>query len=70
MEKEVEENEYLEEMWTLEDLAEKKARIYARLLLHTEFAKKMEALACSHEEKKAKIEKLLLGESKKGRKGE
>ena len=60
-----EEEKYLKELIALEDLAEKKARIYARLLVEPPLAKAMEELALRHEERKERIELLLYGKSKK-----
>ena len=60
-----EEEKYLKELIALEDLAGKKARIYARLLVEPPLAKAMEELALRHEERKERIELLLYGKSKK-----
>ena len=63
------ENEYLKELMELEDLAEKKTRIYARLFVEPALAKEMELLSAEHEKHKTKIEQLFYGESrKKGKK--
>ncbi len=63
------ENEYLERLLALEDLAEKKTKIYSRLLMDVSLAKKMEELSARHADRKASIEKLLYGESQKKTKG-
>ena len=60
-----EEEKYLKELIALEDLAGKKARIYARLLVEPTLAKAMEELALHHEDRKERIEFLLYGKSKK-----
>ncbi len=59
------EDETLEYLIELEDLAEKKAKIYSRLLMDTALAKKMEALSARHAERKSRIEALLFGETAK-----
>ena len=61
------EEEYLKELMELEDLAEKKARIYSRLLMEPTLAKEMENLSKGHAERKERIEVLLYGKSKKKR---
>ncbi len=58
------ENEFLEKLIELEDLAQKKANIYGRLLLDVSLAKEMEGLAARHEDRKARLECLLYGKSK------
>ena len=60
-----EEEKYLKELMELEDLAEKKARIYARLLVEPPLAKAMEELALRHEERKERLHFLLYGKRKK-----
>ena len=60
-----EEEKYLKELMELEALAEKKARIYARLLVEPPLAKKMEELALRHEERKERLRLLLYEKSKK-----
>lgn len=59
------EEKYLKELMDLEDLAEKKARIYSRLLTEPSLAKEMENLSKRHEERKERIELLLYGKNKK-----
>lgn len=59
------EEKYLKELMELEDLAEKKARIYSRLLVEPALAKEMESLSVRHEKRKETIERLLYGKNKK-----
>ena len=59
------ENEYLKNLIELEDLAEKKTKIYARLLIEPALAKAMEELALHHEKRKETIERLLYGKDAK-----
>ncbi len=61
------EKKRLQELLTLEDLAEKKAKIYSRLLMDVAKAQDMEALSARHAERKAEIEKLLFGNEKKAK---
>ena len=51
----------MEKLKRLEDLAEKKTRIFSRLLMDAALAQDMEKLALSHEERKQAV-CLLLGE--------
>ena len=60
-----EEEKYLQELMELEDLAEKKARVYSRLLVEPHLAKEMERLASQHEKRKERIALLLYGGSPK-----
>ncbi len=60
MEKKTEQAQ-LEELILLEALAEKKAKIYSRLLMDPHLAKKMEGLSLRHAERKESLEKLLYG---------
>ena len=46
---------------SLEDLLEKKTKIYARLLTEVSMAQNMEKLALRHEQRKECIEKLIYG---------
>ena len=59
------EEKYLKELMELEDLAEKKAKIYSRLLVEPSLAKEMESLSTRHKERKERIELLLYGKNKK-----
>ena len=54
-------------MLQLEDLAEKKAKIYSRLLMDVEKAQEMEGLAARHAARKIEIEKMLFGDEKKAK---
>ncbi len=56
-----EETKYLENLIAVEDLAEKKTKIYARLLMDSGLAGEMEALSARHAERKKSLEKLLYG---------
>ena len=53
-----------------EDLAEKKARIFSRLLTDVALAKQMEELACRHERRKSVLLGLLGEKVKQGEKNE
>lgn len=64
------EREFLSILYGLEDLAEKKIKIYSRLLTDTEIAKQMEELALRHEKRKIALESLAFGKSKKKEVGE
>ncbi len=60
MDKELkEETKYLENLIAMEDLAEKKTKIYARLLIDSALAGEMEGLSIRHAERKKILEKLL-----------
>lgn len=59
----------LRDLLSMLNIAEKKARIYSRLLTEVSLAKGMEKLACSQEEQK-NILQTLLGEKKKKTRGE
>ncbi len=69
MEKKDAENEFLQELMELEDLAEKKAKIYARLLIDPALAGKMEELSLRHAKRKERLCALLYGENKTQKKG-
>ena len=57
----------LKNVITLEDLAEKKAKIYARLLIDPAIAQDLERISKRHQERKAKLENLLYAsKDKKG----
>lgn len=56
-----EENRRLEKLIELEDLAEKKTKIYSRLLTDVALAKEMEALSLRHGKRRESLEKLLYG---------
>ena len=59
------EKEALEKMLQLEDLAEKKSKIYARLLTDVHFAQEMNSLSLRHEKRKEILVKLSRGKSEK-----
>ncbi len=59
--KQMTEYEALRVLARMEDLAEKKAKIYSRLLTDADLAKTMETLSVRHEERKERL-LLLLGE--------
>ncbi len=65
MEQRREEQEYLQQMLEMEDLAKKKANVYARLLIEPSLAKKMEELALRHEERKTSLQQLIYGKGEK-----
>lgn len=51
----------VQELITLEDLAEKKTKIYSRLLMDTALAKDMETLSNRHKDRKQALCTLLSG---------
>jgi len=59
------ENEYLKNLMEMEDLAEKKTKIYSRLLIEPSLAMEMEELSKRHLKRKESIERLLYGKNKK-----
>lgn len=56
------EKELLSALLQAEDLAEKKTRVYSRLLTEISLAKKMEELANRHAERKQSLQALISGE--------
>ncbi len=56
------EKELLSALMRAEDLAEKKTRVYSRLLTEISLAKKMEELANRHAERKKNLQALISGE--------
>ena len=60
---------FLKRLIELEDLVEKKTKIYSRLLTDVALAKEMEALSLRHEKRKERIVKLTCKESKTSAKG-
>lgn len=62
------EKKCLQELLLLEDLAEKKAKIYSRLLMDVDKAKKMEELSSRHADRKKEVERLLFGKAEKDKK--
>ena len=59
------EKEALKLLMGVEDLAEKKIKIFSRLLMDTSLATDMEKLSVRHENRKEKLEKLIFGKAKK-----
>ena len=53
-----------------EDLAEKKTRIYSRLLTEQALAKEMEELSARHTVRRERLEKLAFGKVKKEKMGQ
>jgi len=59
-----EEKTFLLKLAGLEDLAEKKTKIYSRLLTDTALAEEMEGLSLRHEKRKETLKSLITGEPK------
>ncbi len=59
------EKEALKLLMGVEDLAEKKIKIFSRLLMDAALAGDMEKLSLRHEQRKEKLEKLIFGKAKK-----
>ncbi len=59
------EKEILKKLLKLEDLAEKKSKIYARLLTDMGLAEEMSALSLRHEKRKEALTELAFGKTKK-----
>lgn len=55
------EEQGLENLLTLEDFAEKKTRIYSRLLMDAAIAEKLEEIAQRHKKRKEILSKLVFG---------
>lgn len=64
-EKTARETELLKTLSSLEDLAEKKTKIYSRLLTEPSLAQEMESLSSRHKARKELLEKLAFGECPK-----
>ena len=65
-----EENRAMEKLMEVEDLAEKKVKIYSRLLTDAALAEDMKSLAQRHEKRKEELFKLAFGKKvKKEKKG-
>lgn len=62
------EKKWLQELCQMEDLAEKKTKIYSRLLTDVQKAQDMEALSAKHQKARQELEKLLYGEPLKNKK--
>ena len=58
-------NEYLKNLIEIEDLAEKKTKIYSRLFIEPALANAMEELSSRHKNRKERIEGLLYGKGEK-----
>lgn len=54
----------LQSLISLEDLMEKKTKIYSRLLMDVALAKEMEGLSLRHQSRKTELERLLYGKAK------
>jgi hypothetical protein len=67
---EQEEKKLLSALYALEDLAEKKTKIYSRLLIDTALAKEMEELSMRHARRKKTLELLATGKCKNAKKEE
>ena len=63
-EKKSQETTVLQTLISIEDLLEKKTKIYSRLLMDVALAKEMEELSLHHQTRKAELETLLYGKSK------
>lgn len=64
------EKEFLLALAQVEDLAEKKSKIYSRLLTDAALAEDMEQLAARHAERKKTLESLAFGSAPKEREEE
>ena len=60
----------LEGLAQLEDLAEKKTKIYSRILMEASLAQSMEALSLRHEKRKEKLLGLVFGKPAKKKNGQ
>ena len=61
----MEDEKFLQLLQDMEDLLSKKAKIYSRLLTDVALAKSMEARANASDERRARMEKLLHGDTPK-----
>ena len=64
------ETQLLTTLAEIEDLAEKKTKIYSRLLTEQVLAKEMEELSARHTLRKQQLERLAFGRAKKQEKGQ
>lgn len=64
------ETELIRTLAEVEDLAEKKAKIYSRLLTEQTLAEEMKKLSARHAERRARLEALAFGKAKKADKGQ
>lgn len=55
------EEKTLRELCLMEEIAEKKVNVYARLLIEPTLSKEMEDLALRHQERRSALERLLYG---------
>lgn len=62
------EEKILQELCRMEDLAEKKTKIYSRLLTDTDKAQDMETLSAQHKNAREKMETMLYGKPLKKKK--
>ncbi|MBE7068201.1 MAG: hypothetical protein E7381_02760 [Clostridiales bacterium] len=63
------EEQALESLLSLEDLAEKKMKIFSRILMDASVAKDMESLSLRHEHRKEELA-VLLGKKRKSKKSD
>ncbi|MBQ7880064.1 MAG: hypothetical protein IJ317_05390 [Clostridia bacterium] len=63
MQRNGEKDEVLQTLISVEDLAEKKTKIYSRLLTDATLAKDMEELALRHSKRKQALQRLLNGKT-------
>ncbi len=70
MQEKDEETKRLKQLIALEDLAEKKTKIYSRLLTEIALAKEMESLSLRHGKRRESLEKLLYGKPVKKKNGQ
>lgn len=63
------EEQALESLLSLEDLAEKKLKIFSRILMDASVAKDMESLSLRHEQRKEELA-VLLGKKRKSKKSD
>ncbi len=66
----MESENFLNKLIAIEDLAEKKTKIYARLLMDASLAKDMEKLSLRHEERKETLVELMTGKKCKNKESE
>lgn len=64
------ETELIKTLAEIEDLAEKKTKIYSRLLTEQALAQQMEELSARHNARRKRLEKLAFGKAKKEEKGQ
>ncbi|MBQ7769782.1 MAG: hypothetical protein IJ373_01185 [Clostridia bacterium] len=64
------ETELIKTLAEIEDLAEKKTKIYSRLLIEQTLATEMESLSARHTARRERLEKLAFGKAKKTDKGQ